>query len=142
MTVASETWSHADASAISFWTPSSSSATRSSRATGAERWEIPTTRTLIFGVPDRLFAGGQNLERRRIAQIAWGRRRIEWGDSCLTSEGGGRDLVPRVLVRLPLLVVGEDLQLDRQVDLAYVDALGHRDHDRSEVEDAGDARRD
>ena len=105
MTVASETWSQDDASAISFWTPSSSSATRSSRATGAERWEMPTTRTLMPHLR----------ERRR------------------------RDLVARVLVRLPLLVVGEDLQLDRQVDLADVDALGHRDHGRGEVEDAGDA---
>ena len=33
---------------------------------------------------------------------------------------------PRRRPRLALLVVGEDLQLDRQVDLADVDAVGHR----------------
>ena len=44
--------------------------------------------------------------------------------------------------RLALLVVGEDLQLDRQVDLAHVDALGHGDHGGGEVEDAGDTGSD
>ena len=45
-------------------------------------------------------------------------------------------------VRLALLVVGEDLQLDGQVDLAHVDAVGHRQHGRREVQDAADAGRD
>ena len=40
---------------------------------------------------------------------------------------------------LALLVIGEDLQLDREVDLADVDAVGHGDDRRREVEDAGDA---
>ena len=31
---------------------------------------------------------------------------------------------------------GEDLQLDRQIDLAYVDLLGDDEHERGEVEDA------
>src|SRR5688572_675316 len=36
----------------------------------------------------------------------------------------------------------ENLQLDGQVDLAHVDVGRHREHTRSEVEDAGDARVD
>ena len=39
---------------------------------------------------------------------------------------------------LALLVEGEDLQLDRQVDLAHVDVVGHDEHDRREVQDAAD----
>ena len=41
--------------------------------------------------------------------------------------------------RLALLVVGEDLQLDREVDLAHVDLVGDGEHGRGEVEDAADA---
>ena len=37
---------------------------------------------------------------------------------------------------------GENLQLDRQVDLPHVYSFRHAEHERSEVEDAGDARRD
>ena len=40
---------------------------------------------------------------------------------------------------LALDVVGEDLQLDGQVDLADVDTVGHRQHGRGEVQDARDA---
>ena len=36
-------------------------------------------------------------------------------------------------------MVGEDLQLAGEVDPAYVDALGHREDRRGEVEDAADA---
>ena len=35
-----------------------------------------------------------------------------------------------------LLVVGEDLQLDREVDLAHVDAVGTIEHGGREVQDA------
>src|SRR5690349_3996142 len=94
MTVASVTCSPAATSLASLAAPSASTATRSSSDTGAERWEMPTTRTLI----------GQRSRH----------------------------------VRLPLLVVGQDLQLDRQVDLAHVHALRDVQHHRSEVEDAAD----
>ena len=76
---------------------SASRATRSSTATGAVLWEMPTTRTLIE-----------------------------------TSSTGGQ----RAVGVLALLVVGEDLQLAGEVDLAYVDALGDREDRRREVQDA------
>ena len=40
---------------------------------------------------------------------------------------------------LALLVVGQDLQLLAEIDLADVDSFRHREHGRREVEDAGDA---
>ena len=54
------------------------------------------------------------------------------------SVGAGQD-GPLDSGRLALLVVGEDLQLDGQVDLAHVDPGGHGEHGRGEVEDAADA---
>ena len=42
----------------------------------------------------------------------------------------------------PLRVEGEDLQLDRQVDLTHVYAFGHVQHQGGEIEDAGHADRD
>src|SRR5439155_27222022 len=41
--------------------------------------------------------------------------------------------------RLALLVVGQDLELDRQVDLADGHVVGNGDHRGGEVEDGGDA---
>src|SRR5258706_10755011 len=38
-----------------------------------------------------------------------------------------------------LLVIAEDLQLDGEVDLANLDGAWHGEHNRSEVQDAGDA---
>ena len=40
---------------------------------------------------------------------------------------------------LAVLVEGQDLQLGGEVDLAHVDVRRHRQHDRREVQDAGDA---
>src|SRR5437016_68585 len=40
--------------------------------------------------------------------------------------------------RLALLVVSQDLELDRQVDLADGHVVGNGDHGRGEVEDGGD----
>jgi hypothetical protein len=39
-------------------------------------------------------------------------------------------------------VKGEDLQLDREIDLPHVYPFRHAQHERSEVEDARDASRD
>ena len=36
-------------------------------------------------------------------------------------------------------MIGKDLQLDRQVDLAHINAAGHLDEGRCEVEDASDS---
>src|SRR5690606_28173737 len=46
--------------------------------------------------------------------------------------GGG------LLAGLALLVEGEDLQLDGEIDLAHVDAVRDGQHGRREVEDGGD----
>src|SRR5262249_45461788 len=115
---ASETCSHAATDWTSLGRASASGATRSSSETGAELWDTPTTRTLIA------FLRGPrgSASRRRAAPtpssfVGWSRNDLRL---------------------LALLVVGEDLQLDREVDLAHVDAVGHRDHGRREVEDAAD----
>src|SRR5262245_36362161 len=119
MTVASETCSHAATAWTSLGSVSASGATRSSSETGAELWETPTTRTLI-----RFSRGPRGSARPRLAaptpcsSVGWSRHDLRL---------------------LALLVVGEDLQLDREVDLAHVDAVGHRDHGRREVEDAADS---
>ena len=54
---------------------------------------------------------------------------------------GGLRIVEHVDSSLALLVEGQDLQLDGQVDLADVDAVGHREHGRREVQDAASRRR-
>src|SRR4051794_5124057 len=92
--------------------PSPSTARRSSREIGAERCEMPTTR-IVMSPPPRSAGGatGPNAPK---------------GCSC-------------GLLSLALLVVGQDLQLDGEVDLAYVDAGADVEHGRREVQDAGDA---
>src|SRR6478735_6167694 len=116
MTVASLTCSHAVTSSMSLCTPGWSRATRSSSETGADLWEIPTTRTLIFWGPRGI--------------VGWRSAAGEAQDSVGYSSGCS--------LRLALLVVRQDLQLDGQVDLAYVDLVGDVQHRRCEVQDAGD----
>src|SRR5690606_36662646 len=70
------------------------------------------------------------------------------GGPAVRRGAGGCELAPRRrgrgrrAFRLALLVEGADLQLDREIDLAHLHALGLGQHDRGEVEDAGDARVD
>src|SRR4051812_20562140 len=116
MTVASVTCSLAATSSMSLATPSPSSATRSSSETGADLCEMPTTRTLIRG--PRWIVCWRSEPREARESLGW---------SCRHSLG------------LALLVVGKDLQLDGEVDLAHVDLVGDREHRRCEVQDAGDA---
>ena len=52
---------------------------------------------------------------------------------------GSRTAGQRGQRRLAVLVEGEDLQLDGEVDLAHVDPVRHREHAGREVEDAGHA---
>src|SRR6478609_8259546 len=95
---------------------SPSSASFSSSSTGADLWEIPTTRTLM-DVLASLRAPMRHVTRctGRFARCARSRDPL----------GPGRH-------RLALLVVGQDLELDGEVDLAYVDAVRHRQDARCE----------
>src|SRR3954451_1381750 len=99
--------------------PSRSMASCSSSAIGAERWEMPTTRTLT--------RGPHGVVRRRSAA---GETENVAGCSCGLRGGLGDG-------GLALLVVGEDLQLLGQVDLADRDVIADGEHGRREVQDAG-----
>ena len=95
-------------------------------------------------VEQRLDLAGRDAARRRRPRPAGRGRAGSPGSPA--SPGASDPLIPAVARgrrrrggAAPQLVEGEDLQLDREVDLAHRDALGHREHRGREVEDRADA---
>src|SRR6266568_4687505 len=124
-TKASATGSACTTSRSSLVRVSPLTAARSKAATGALLWLRPTTSTLTCSPPSLwpLVPGSPEVLNAR--RRSWRSRR---------GRGPGR--------RPALRMEGEDLQLDRQVDLPHVYPFRHAQHERSEVEDARDASRD
>src|SRR5690606_35546233 len=110
-------------------------AARSSTATGALRWLSPTTRMLIWPLPrlpdpPRSPVGLPRSCLYSLYVLARAGRPILRGQGTETVGSPG----------LALLVEREDLEFDRQVDLAHVDALRDRQDDGREVQHARAAR--
>ena len=109
------------------------STARSSVAIGALLWLSPTTRMLMcataWASTPLLTAKSQRRARIRLAIT------LAPGPAFLPLP-----LLRHADYRATLRVEGEDLQLDRQVDLTHIDAGRHVQHDGREVEDAGHAR--
>src|SRR3989442_13273429 len=83
-------------------------ASRSRSSTGARRYEIPRARTGIR----RFLWSGRSSRLRYPGQVQF----------------GAAPSLDRLDHGLPLLVVGEDLELDREVDLPYRTVAGDADH--------------
>src|SRR5690606_17007243 len=119
---------------MSFRRTSPLSATRSSSVTGARRWLNPRARTLI----------------RTPMQPSFSQRSLPYARPFERPPGGHllsgfqhvHPVLSLVSCGLALLVEGQDLELNGQIDLTHIHMLGHIEDHWSKVEDAGDAGRD